>query len=92
MIERIRRPSPGALLLVAMSGVILALVAVVISITALQTKVDTRGQQATKDALCAVWAYQIPRPGEPGPTTDRGRLMVDRALEQYRALGCKPTR
>jgi hypothetical protein len=70
--------------LIASSGVMLSIIALVVSIAAFQRQIDA----STKAALCQVWEYSIPQPGEPQPTTARGRAQADKALVEARKLRC----
>lgn len=86
MIERLRRPSPGMLMLGILLCGAIAVSAFVISILSLREKIDT----SQRDSLCRFYASQITL--APPPSTPRGIAALQQARAEYRALGCKPAR
>lgn len=47
-------------------------------------------KQAAVDAACQIYAFNIGEPGDPPPSTPRGRTLAQRAKERSTQLGCRP--
>lgn len=88
MIEKVRNPSAAMIMFSVLCTSLVAIAAMFISVAAFRAAADDAGRKSTQDAVCAMWAFQIPQPGEPLPTTDRGRLQAAKAAEEYRKWGC----
>lgn len=85
MIDRLRNPSPGVLMVSILTCGAVAVAAFILAVAGLNQRVaDTQ-----RDSLCRFYAYQV---GGMPPTTDRGRSQIARAMAEYRTLKCKPTK
>lgn len=85
-------PSPERLMVGLFSVGLVSIVGLIISVLALTQTVASAAEREANEkfqlALCEVWVFNLPRPGDPPRTTEAGRVQVARALEQYNRSGC----